>query len=80
VSQVLKPQPRPIPVPPALDKALAKNPEAKAAFAKLPRSHRKEYATWIADAKQAATVQRRLEKLVPMLLTKRARNAPAIKH
>ena len=73
-------QPRTVTVPPALKEALAKNPEAQAVFEELSYSHRKEYATWIAGAKQAATVQRRLEKLIPMLLAKRARNSAATEH
>ncbi len=53
-----------------MKKALAKEPKAKAIFDALPISHRKEYVQWIAQAKQPETVQRRLEKLIPMLLKK----------
>jgi hypothetical protein len=65
-------KPRAVAIPAALKKALAANPEAKAVFDKLAYSHKKEYALWVAGAKQAETVQRRLEKLIPMLLAKKS--------
>ena len=65
-------QPRTVAVPPVLKKALAAKPKAKAAFDKLSYSHQKEYADWIAAAKQAETVQRRLKKLIPVLLAKKS--------
>jgi uncharacterized protein YdeI (YjbR/CyaY-like superfamily) len=55
-------------------KALAANPEAKAVFDHLASSHRHEFIQWIAEAKQAETVNHRLEKLVPMLLAKKNAN------
>jgi uncharacterized protein YdeI (YjbR/CyaY-like superfamily) len=55
-------------IPPDLKKALASNSDAKLAFEKLPPSHRKEYLTWLADAKKPETLQRRIEKIIPMLL------------
>jgi hypothetical protein len=61
-------KPRTVSLPPALKQALAAKPKAKAAFEKLSHTHKKEYVKWIAEAKQQKTVQRRLEKLVPMLL------------
>jgi hypothetical protein len=63
-------RPRTVALPPALKKALAPQPKAKAAFKSLSFTHKKEYALWIADAKQAETVERRLKKLIP-ILTKR---------
>lgn len=65
-------KPRTVAVPPTLKKALAANPKARAVFEKLSYSHRKEYAQWIGQAKQPETVQRRLKKLVPLLLAKAA--------
>ena len=53
-----------------LKKFLAGQPEAKAVFDKLPHSHQKEYADWIAGAKKPETIRRRLKRLVPMLLKK----------
>ena len=61
-------QPRRVVIPPALEQALAAKPKAKAGFDQLSYSHQKEYADWIAGAKQAPTVQRRLKKLIPRLL------------
>lgn len=57
-------------LPPALKKALAASSQAKSVFAKLSYSHKKEYAQWIAKAKQEETVKRRLEKLISLLLAK----------
>jgi hypothetical protein len=68
-------QPRTVTIPPALKKALAANPAAKRVFDQLSYSHKKEYAVWIAGAKQAETVQRRLGKLIPMLLAKKSARA-----
>ena len=68
---------RSLAVPPALKKALAARPEAKAVFDELSCSHRNEYVNWIAGAKQEATVQRRLQQLIPMLLRKSGGSAKA---
>lgn len=56
-----------IPVPPALQKALAKNKAARQNFEAMAPSHRREYNEWIADAKQEATIQRRIEKTIAKL-------------
>src|ERR1017187_4115105 len=61
-------KPRTAAVPPALKKAFAARPKAKAAFDKLSCSHRKEYVNWIAGAKQEETVRRRVKKVVAPLL------------
>jgi len=63
-------KPRIVTVPPALKKRLAAHPRAKAVYDELSYSHRKEYADWVADAKQEKTVQSRLDKLIPVLLRK----------
>jgi uncharacterized protein YdeI (YjbR/CyaY-like superfamily) len=57
-------------VPPAVKKALAGEPTAKAYFDKLPPSHRREYLKWIAEAKKPETLQRRVDQIVPKLLEK----------
>lgn len=49
-------------VPDALAMALKRDAKARAVFAKMSTSHRREYCEWIAEAKQEATVQRRVEK------------------
>ncbi|MGK9221885.1 MULTISPECIES: DUF1905 domain-containing protein [Microbacterium] len=58
---------RTVEVPPALAEALAADPAAKAAFDALAYSRRKEIARSIAEAKQEATRDRRLEKALAEL-------------
>lgn len=58
---------RTVDVPPLLAQALAADPAAAAAFEKLSFTRRKEIARGIADAKQEATRQRRLEKVLAEL-------------
>ena len=65
--------PREVEVPEALAAALAADPEAKASFDRMAFTHRKEYARWIADAKQEQTRQRRLGQALEMI---RARQNP----
>jgi hypothetical protein len=59
--------PREVEVPEALAAALAADPEAKASFDRMAFTHRKEYARWIADAKQEQTRQRRLGQALEMI-------------
>jgi len=61
---------RSIVLPPALKTALSGEPKAKAAFAKLPSSHKREYVEWIAGAKKAETLDRRVQRTILMLLGK----------
>lgn len=60
-------QPREVEIPPALGEALAAEPVAAAAFERLAYTHRKEYATWIAEAKRAETRERRVAQALVML-------------
>lgn len=60
-------EPRVVEVPPDLDAALSDDDEARAAFAKLSYSHRKEYVSWITDAARAETRRRRIERTIAML-------------
>ena len=53
--------------PKDLQKLLAKNAKAKAAFEPLSFTHRKEYIVWIVDAKKPETRAARLEKTIEML-------------
>lgn len=46
-------------VPPELAARLRTDPEAKGAFEALAPSHRREYARWVAEAKQPETRHRR---------------------
>lgn len=50
-----------------LQKALSKNSGLKMYFEKLALSHRREYAEYIADAKQDETKERRIKKVVEMI-------------
>jgi bifunctional DNA-binding transcriptional regulator/antitoxin component of YhaV-PrlF toxin-antitoxin module len=59
--------PREVEVPEALASALAADPEAQSTFDALAFTHRREYATWIAEAKRDETRQRRVEKAIAML-------------
>ncbi|MBI5709542.1 MAG: DUF1905 domain-containing protein [Candidatus Eisenbacteria bacterium] len=60
---------RPVVLPPALRKALAGSKTAKAAFEKLPPSHRREIAGYIAEAKRPETIARRVERTLRALAT-----------
>jgi len=54
-------------MPRELRKALAEDPGARAVFDRLPPSHRREYAGWVGEAKQAETRARRARRAVEML-------------
>jgi len=51
-----------MPVPHDLQIELHDDPEAGAAFAALPPSHRREYIDWILEAKRPETRMRRVEE------------------
>ena len=55
-------------MPAELQAALEGDSSAKAAFDQLAPSHRREYAQHVAEAKQAATRERRAERVVDELL------------
>jgi Domain of unknown function (DUF1905)/Bacteriocin-protection, YdeI or OmpD-Associated len=58
--------------PPAeLAKAFRRNKEAKSLWDKLAYTHRKEFAQWIAGAKQMETRDRRAAKAVSMMVDKK---------
>ncbi|MBO0709475.1 MAG: DUF1905 domain-containing protein [Candidatus Dormibacteraeota bacterium] len=59
---------RAVEIPPALQRALDANPEAREAFARLAPTHRREYARWVAEAKREETVQRRVETTLERIL------------
>lgn len=54
-------------VPADLRRALAKAPGAKAAFERLAPSHRREYVSWIEEAKRPETRARRLAQAIARL-------------
>lgn len=61
-------------IPSELAQALRENAELAAIFETMSPSHRREYAEYVADAKQEATRLRRVEKIVPMILSKAGLN------
>jgi hypothetical protein len=63
-----------LPTPPYLTAALKTNAKAKANFAAMPPSHRREYIEWLVDAKQEATRQRRLDQALAWIASGKARN------
>jgi hypothetical protein len=54
-------------VPPGLAQALRAEPRAKAFFDGLARTHRREYASWVAEAKKPETRQRRIAETLVLL-------------
>ncbi len=65
--------PREVAVPDDLAAALAADAAASAFFATLPYTARKEFATWVGDAKRADTRQRRVEESLRLLREGRRR-------
>ncbi len=59
-----KPPPK---APPYLAAALKKNAKARATFGKLTPGQQREYVDWLAEAKQAATRERRLAQAIEWL-------------
>ena len=63
-----------LPVPPDLNRALAKNKKAKAAFDAFAPSHRREYIEWITSAKAEETRARRLGQAIEWMAEGKSRN------
>jgi len=61
-------------IPAELDKALAKNKKARAAFDAFSYSHKKEYVEWITEAKTEPTRNKRLATTVEWLSEGKHRN------
>lgn len=59
---------KPLDIPPELAALLAENSVLKEKFEALSKSKQREYAEHIAEAKRPETKQKRLEKIVPMIL------------
>ena len=58
---------RVVEIPKDLLKELQKDKEAKVFFDKLSYTHRKEYVTWVTEAKKEETRQNRIAKTIEML-------------
>ncbi|MBS0296207.1 MAG: YdeI/OmpD-associated family protein [Proteobacteria bacterium] len=56
-----------LPTPGELKKALDSRPAAKAAWEKLPPSHKNEYIRWITEAKKPETRMHRVGQAVSKL-------------
>jgi uncharacterized protein YdeI (YjbR/CyaY-like superfamily) len=54
-------------VPPELDEALQADAAARAAYQKLPPSHKKQYLYWITSARRPETRQKRIAELLEKL-------------
>lgn len=58
---------KPVKVPRELQAVFRKRKKAAAAFEKLTLGRRRDYAEYVASAKQDATKQRRIDKILPMI-------------
>lgn len=58
-----------IDIPEALQKRLTSDTKLKAAFDALTLGKQRDYANHIAEAKREATKEKRLEKIIPMILS-----------
>ncbi len=65
---------RPLVIPPELTAALKKNKKASANFEKMPPSHQREYAEWIAEAKREETKVKRVVQAIEMIGDGKSRN------
>jgi uncharacterized protein YdeI (YjbR/CyaY-like superfamily) len=54
-------------IPPLLNEAFTQDNDLKSHFDKLTPGRQREYAEYIAEAKQKATKQRRLDKIIPII-------------
>ena len=72
VTMALDTEERTVEVPAELQSALAKHPAQREYFDSLSFTHRKEFARWIAGAKQAETRDRRIAKCIDMLKRREA--------
>jgi Bacteriocin-protection, YdeI or OmpD-Associated/Domain of unknown function (DUF1905) len=70
VSVELDTEERVIEIPKDLMKELKKDREARVFFEKLSYTHKKEYVTWITEAKKEETRQNRIVKTIEMLKKK----------
>ncbi len=62
------PRPREVPMPAALDAALRKHPESRAAFNRLAPSRRKEIVRYIGSLKSADAIAKNVDRILRHLL------------
>jgi uncharacterized protein YdeI (YjbR/CyaY-like superfamily) len=65
---------RPVVVPADLKAALAKSKRASAAFERLTKGRRREYADYVGEAKRQATRRDRVKKVIPMIVAGKGLN------
>ena len=70
---VRSPKP-PVEVPADLERALAKNARARAAFEGFSPSHRREYVEWIEEARREDTRRKRLATAIEWMAAGKSRN------
>ena len=68
VTMELDTEPRTVPLPADLRKALAAEPDARTAFSALSFTHRREYVEWVEEAKRPETRARRIAGTVDRVL------------
>lgn len=61
-------------IPPQLSEAMKKDVELKASFEAMTPGCKREYAEYISDAKKEETKLRRLDKIIPMIKSKKGLN------
>lgn len=64
---------RVVEVPADFEAALNKNETTKGIFEKMSFTHRREYVEWIISAKKSDTRENRINKVIEMLLNKKAK-------
>lgn len=64
----LKPQTKSLTIPKELATALNKHPEANLLFEQLGRTKQRDFAEYIGEAKRDETKQKRIDKIIPMIL------------
>ncbi len=65
---------KPLPMPPFLRAALARNEKAKAVFEAFPPGHKREYIEWLTEAKTEATREKRLATALEWIADGKGRN------
>lgn len=66
-------------VPLDLNKALSQFAKAERAFERLSYSHKREYVSWIEEAKRPETRAKRIEQTLTQLTTERGREKRRVK-
>lgn len=64
----IKPEKKPLVIPDELKEALASDSQLSETFESLTLSCKREYAEYIAEAKRVETKQKRIEKIIPMIM------------